>query len=113
MTNEQIFICPICEKRCKSLASIKTHFNGRHNLEKCPVCGAKITSKSTSAACHFVKKSDAAHLAYAYLYLKSNHNNPLWNLVCNAANEHFSSRSALILLLKKRVVITSQNNYVP
>lgn len=106
MPNEQIFVCPMCQKRCKSLASIKTHFNGKHNLEKCPICGTKITSKSTSAACHFAKKSDTAHLAYAYLYLKSNHKKPLWNQACDAATEHFSSRSTLILLLKKRIGTT-------
>ncbi|MGQ9781494.1 MAG: hypothetical protein ACUVQ8_04485 [Nitrososphaeria archaeon] len=98
---ERAFICPICKRRCKTLASLKRHFNQEHTLERCPVCRRKISSGGMNVLNHFLRKDDAPHLAFAYLYLKGSHKRQSWYRICEAATDHFSSVSSLISLLKK------------
>jgi hypothetical protein len=98
---EQLFVCPICKRRFRTLASLKIHFSAKHVLERCPVCGRKLNLGGMSAVNHFSRKKDRSHLAFAYLFLRSDSKRGSWKKVCEAAADHFSSVSLLISLLKK------------
>jgi hypothetical protein len=96
---EQLFLCPICKKEYKSLASLKTHFNKNHVMVRCPVCGGKLSTKGSGYVHHFSRKKDKPHLAFVYLLIRSSRKKVFWKEVCEVATAYFATSSNVLFSL--------------